>query len=163
MRKLTDNFEEYAILVLFPVMVIVVLVATFARYSQLFTMFWGEELARYVMVYLGYIGIALAMKRRAHIGVAVFTGRVKSRSGKKAVIVIQAVIILAFCIIISSFLLSLIYKQLGVGQTSPALELPIWVPYAGVPLGMILLAVRTIQAYMGDWRRLNEPTTQEEA
>ncbi|MCC8195171.1 MAG: TRAP transporter small permease subunit [Deltaproteobacteria bacterium] len=156
MRKFIDNFEEYAILVLFPVMVVVVLTATFARYSRLFTMFWGEEVARYVMVYLGYIGIALAMKRRAHIGVAVLTDMVKSKTGKRVIILIQAVVILAFCCIISGFLLTIIGKQLVVGQTSPALMLPIWVPYAAVPLGMILLAIRTIQAYWGDWRKLDK-------
>ncbi len=156
MRKFIDNFEEYAILVLFPIMVVVVLTATFARYSRLFSMFWGEEVARYVMVYLGYIGIALAMKRRAHIGVAVLTDRVKSKAGKRLVIFLQAVIILVFCGIITAFLLTIIQKQLVVGQTSPALMLPIWVPYGGVPLGMVLLAIRTIQAYWGDWRRLDE-------
>ena len=156
MRKFIDNFEEYAILVLFPIMVVVVLSATFARYSQLFTMFWGEEVARYVMVYLGYIGIALAMKRRAHIGVAVLTDMVKSKTGKRLVIIIQVAIILAFCCIISAFLLTIITKQMVIGQTSPALMIPIWVPYAGVPLGMILLAVRTIQAYWGDWRKLDK-------
>ena len=156
MRKFIDNFEEYAILVLFPNMVVVVLSATFARYSQHFTMFWGEEVARYVMVYLGYIGIALAMKRRAHIGVAVLTDMVKSKPGKRLVIIIQAAIILTFCGIISAFLLTIITKQMVIGQTSPALMIPIWVPYAGVPLGMILLAVRTIQAYWGDWRKLDK-------
>ncbi len=156
MRKFIDNFEEYAILVLFPIMVVVVLAATFARYSQLFGMFWGEEVARYVMVYLGYIGIALAMKRRAHIGVAVLTNMVRSKTGKRLLIIIQAAIILLFCGIISGFLFTIIQKQLVVGQTSPALILPIWVPYAGVPLGMILLAIRTIQAYLGDWRKLDK-------
>ncbi|MDL2209791.1 TRAP transporter small permease [Desulfovibrio sp. OttesenSCG-928-O18] len=155
MRKLFDNFEEYCVLILFPIMVTVVLIATFARYSQLFQMFWGEELARYVMVYLGYLGIALAMKRRAHIGVTALTDRVKGRAGKRAVLVVQTVIILAFCAVISAFLFSLIGKQLNIGQTSPALELPIWVPYAGVPLGMILLAIRTCQVFLDSWRKLD--------
>lgn len=156
MRKFIDNFEEYAILILFPILVVVVLIATFARYSQLFSMFWGEEVARYVMVYLGYIGIALAMKRRAHIGVSVLTNMVKSKAGKRLIIAIQATIILAFCGIISGFLLTIIAKQMVIGQTSPALMIPIWVPYSAVPLGMILLAIRTIQAYWGDWRKLDK-------
>jgi TRAP-type C4-dicarboxylate transport system, small permease component len=154
--KFFDNLEEYCILVLFPIMVIVVLAATFARYTQFFSMFWGEEVARYIMVYLGYLGIALAMKRRAHIGVSALTDMVKSKSGKRVVLVVQALIILAFCGIISAFLLTIISKQFVIGQTSPALELPIWVPYGAVPLGMILLAVRTCQIYWGSWRELDE-------
>ena len=154
--KFFDNLEEYCILVLFPIMVVVVLVSTFARYTQLFQVFWGEEVARYIMVYLGYLGIALAMKRRAHIGVSALTDMVKSKGGKRFVLALQAVIILAFCGIISAFLLTIIYKQFGIGQTSPALELPIWVPYGAVPLGMILLAIRTCQIYWANWRKLDE-------
>lgn len=154
--KFFDNLEEYCILVLFPIMVIVVLIATFARYTQLFQMFWGEEAARYIMVYLGYLGIALAMKRRAHIGVTALTDMVKSKGGKRFILVLQAVVILTFCGIISAFLLTIIQKQFGIGQTSPALELPIWVPYGAVPLGMILLAVRTCQVYWESWRKLDE-------
>lgn len=156
MRKLFDNFEEYCILLLFPAMVVVVLTATFARYSQLFSMFWGEELARYIMVYLGYLGIALAMKRRAHIGVAIVTQRAKSKGMKRLILAVQSLIVLAFCIIISIFLFTLIKHQLVIGQTSPALELPIWVPYGGVPLGMILLAIRTCQVFFENWRNLDE-------
>lgn len=156
MRKLFDNLEEYCILVLFPVMVIVVLVATFARFSQLFSLFWGEELARYIMVYLGYLGIALAMKRRAHIGVTALTDMARGKTTKRTIMVVQTAIILAFCAIISAFLFSLIGKQFGIGQTSPALELPIWVPYAAVPLGMILLAIRTCQVFRANWRKLDE-------
>ncbi|GHV54841.1 hypothetical protein FACS1894206_08490 [Deltaproteobacteria bacterium] len=156
MQKIFDNLEEYCILALFPLMTIVVLIATFARYTELFSMFWGEELARYIMVYVGYIGIALAMKRKAHIGVSVLTDMAESRGMKKGILLLQTLIILAFCAIISGFLFSLISKQLVIGQTSPALELPIWVPYGGVPLGMILLAVRTCQVFRDSWRKLDE-------
>ncbi|MDR2726710.1 MAG: TRAP transporter small permease, partial [Deltaproteobacteria bacterium] len=135
---------------------IVVLVATFARYSQLFSMFWGEELARYTMVYLGYLGIALAMKRRAHIGVTVLTDRAASKSLKRAILVAQACVILTFCAIISVFLFQIIDRQMLMGQTTPALMLPMWLPYAGVPLGMMLLAVRTCQVFYGSWRKLDE-------
>ncbi|NLK18461.1 MAG: TRAP transporter small permease subunit, partial [Synergistaceae bacterium] len=75
MRKLLDNFEEYALLLLFPLMVAVVFVATMARYFNLFPMFWGEEVARYIMVFMAYIGAGLAMKRGAHVGVSFFTDR----------------------------------------------------------------------------------------
>lgn len=155
MRNFFDNFEEYAILTLFPIMVVVVLAATTARYTGLFSMFWGEEVARYIMVYLGYIGIALAMKRRAHIGVSALTDMVKSKAGKRLILIAQVLIILAFCGIISGFLLTIIGKQMVIGQTSPALMIPIWIAYAGVPLGMILLAIRTVQVYWESWRKLD--------
>ncbi len=156
MRKFFDNFEEYAMLVLFPSMVIIVLVATFARYSQLFSIFWGEELARYIMIYMAYIGIALAMKRHAHVGVTALVEKFKSPAGKKFFLIIQTLVILAFCIIITWLLAGLISKQARIGQTSPALSIPMWIPYASVPLGMCLLFIRTVQNFLQGWRNIKE-------
>ena len=154
MRKFLDNFEEYAILMLFPMLVVVVLSATAARYFTLFPMFWGEELALYIMVYMGYIGIALAMKRRAHIGVSAFVGLFPSTIMRRFFHAAQLLIILTFCGIISYYVFVIIQHQSAIGQTSPALNLPIAVPYAAVPLGMLLLAVRTAQVYAADWHTL---------
>ncbi len=70
MRKIADNFEEYALLLLFPLMVAVVFTATLARYLNLFPMFWGEEVARYIMVFMAYIGAGLGMREGAHVGSA---------------------------------------------------------------------------------------------
>jgi C4-dicarboxylate transporter DctQ subunit len=156
MRKIFDNFEEYIILLLLPFMTIVVLVATFARYTGLFSIFWSEELARYTMVYLGYVGISLAMKHKAHIGVTALTDKITSRAGKRVILILQTAIILAFWAIISAFLFTMISKQFAIGQQSPALEIPIWIPYAAVPLGMILLAVRTCQVFQEQWRKLDK-------
>lgn len=154
MKNFFDNFEEYAILCLFPLLVVVVLTATAARYFELFPMFWGEELARYIMVYMGYVGIALAMKRRAHIGVGAFVGMFRSLFMRRFFHAAQLLIILSFCGIISYFVMEIIQRQAAIGQTSPALNLPIEVPYAAVPLGMLLLAIRTIQVYVADWQAL---------
>ena len=156
MRQLWDNLEEYLILILLPLMTLVVLSATLARYSGWFSMFWGEELARCLMVYVGYLGIALAMKRRVHIGVTALTDRITSRRGRRALLVFQTVVLLLFCGLISKFLFSIIERQHSIGQTSPALEIPIWLPYAAVPLGMILLAARACQVFAQQWRELGE-------
>jgi len=157
MRKLWDNLEENLILILLPGMTLVVLAATLARYTEWFAMFWGEELARYMMVYLGYLGIALAMKRRVHIGVTALTDKIQSRLGKRILLIFQTLILLLFCGVISRFLFSIIARQHSIGQVSPALEIPIWIPYAAVPLGMILLAARTCEVFVAQWRNLNAP------
>ncbi len=156
MRNFLDHFEEYAILTLFPILVAVVLLATAARYFQLFPMFWGEELARYIMVYLGYIGIALAMKRRAHVGVATLVNCFPSRGMRRLFKVVQLAFVLLFAGIISYFLYEVIAKQSAIGQTSPALFLPIAVPYFAVPFGMVLMAIRAVQNFVADWRAFEE-------
>ncbi|MCF7934720.1 MAG: TRAP transporter small permease [Synergistales bacterium] len=147
MKAFFDHFEEYALLVLFPAMVAVVFTATLARYLNLFQMFWGEELARYIMVYMAYIGAGLGMKRGAHIGVSFIVTRFKSPAVRKCFHFIRLLVILFFCSVIILFMKRIIGSQVNMGQTTPALFIPMWIPYAAVPFGMVLIGIRAIQAF----------------
>lgn len=147
MGKFFDNFEEYALLLLFPLMVAVVFTATLARYFNLFPMFWGEEVARYIMVFMAYIGAGLAMKWGAHVGVNFFTDRFKNRKIRLLLEGFRLGIILFFCAMIIYYFKSIIAHQISMGQTTPALFLPMWAPYSAVPLGMFLVAIRAWQAF----------------
>ena len=69
MPRWLDNIEEYILLFLFPLMVIVVFVATCVRYLTVMSLPWAEEVARYSMVWIAYIGASLGIKRNAHLGV----------------------------------------------------------------------------------------------
>jgi C4-dicarboxylate transporter DctQ subunit len=147
MRKIVDNFEEYALLLLFPLMVAVVFTATLARYLNLFPMFWGEEVARYIMVFMAYIGAGLGMKRGAHVGVSFFTDRFRNVKIRIFLEGFRLGIIVFFCGMIMYYYRSIIVHQISMGQTTPALYIPMWVPYSAVPLGMFLVALRAFQAF----------------
>ena len=147
MRKIVDNFEEYALLLLFPLMVAVVFTATLARYLNLFPMFWGEEVARYIMVFMAYIGAGLGMKRGAHVGVSFFTDRFRSVKIRLFLEGFRLGIIVFFCGMIMYYYRNIIAHQIFMGQTTPALYIPMWIPYSAVPLGMFLVALRAFQAF----------------
>lgn len=141
-----DHFEEYALLVLFPVMLLVVFVATMARYFNLFPMFWGEEVARYIMVFMAYIGAGLAMKNGAHIGISFVVDRIQNPAVRRMFDLLRLGIILFFCGVITFHVINIIRSPIFRIQTTPALFIPMWIPYAAVPLGMILIGIRAIQA-----------------
>lgn len=147
MRKIADNFEEYALLLLFPLMVAVVFTATLARYLNLFPMFWGEEVARYIMVFMAYIGAGLGMKRGAHVGGSFFTDRFRSVKIRLFLEGFRLGIIVFFCGMIMYYYRNIIAHQIFMGQTTPALYIPMWIPYSAVPLGMFLVALRAFQAF----------------
>ena len=50
-------------------MVIVVFVATCVRYLTVMSLPWAEEVARYSMVWIAYVGASLGIKRNSHLGV----------------------------------------------------------------------------------------------
>ena len=60
------SIEEAFISILLPIMCIVVFAGTVGRYTKLFTMPWGEELARYILVWIVFIGSAAAAREGAH-------------------------------------------------------------------------------------------------
>ena len=50
-----DNFEEKIITIILPLMVIVVFMATFFRYTGLANFPWAEELSRYLMIWIVFL------------------------------------------------------------------------------------------------------------
>lgn len=152
--KYFERFEENTILVLFPAMVIIVFIATVARYLDLFPMFWGEELARYIMVYLAYTGVGLAMKTGSHISVGFLVERVRNARLRYILDIISLLLLLFFAASIMVFMLKIIQNLIAMKQTSPALFIPIWIMYAAVPYGMILLSIRAIQGFIAAKRSL---------
>jgi TRAP-type C4-dicarboxylate transport system permease small subunit len=152
--KKLDRFEEGALLVLFPAMVVVVFVATVARYLNLFPMFWGEELARYIMVYLAYTGAGIAMKTGSHISVSFIVDRIKNPKIRLVFDVMRLLVMLFFTGSIVMMMLNIIQRLIAMNQTSPALFIPIWIMYAAVPYGMILVSIRAIQGFVFAQRAL---------
>jgi len=110
-------------------------------------MFWGEEVARYIMVFMAYIGTGAAMKRGAHVGVSFFTDKIVNPRLRIALEGLRIGIILFFCCAVLYYYRGIISHQIFMGQTTPALFIPMWVPYSAVPLGMFLVAVRAVQAF----------------
>lgn len=145
MLRSFDRIEEYILLVIFPVMVITVFVATCVRYLTTFSIPWAEELARYCMVWIAYIGASLGLKRNAHIGVEVFVSLLPPPV-RKVFSHIRTGVIILFNLLIAYYAFIIIQSQIATEQVSPALNIPIWFAYAAIPVGMLLMIVRCVQA-----------------
>lgn len=145
MKKFLNNFEEYCLIVLFPIMTLVVFIATVGRYLQLYSLPWSEEMSRYIMVWMAYIGASVGIKRNAHLGVEALINTLPQKI-QKAAVYVRVAIILVFNILIIYYSYQIISHQIKIQQTSPALFIPIWIAYFAVPFGMFLMAVRLIQA-----------------
>ncbi|QNB47922.1 TRAP transporter small permease subunit [Thermanaerosceptrum fracticalcis] len=144
LAKFFDRIEEYLLIILFPIMTIVVFAATVSRYFQLVPMPWSEELARYIMVWMAYIGASLGVKRNAHLGVEVVVNLLPSGL-KKIADIIRVAIVVLFSALIVYFSYKIIMHQINIKQTSPALFMPIWIAYLAVPVGCLMMSVRLIQ------------------
>ena len=144
MPRWLDNIEEYILLVLFPLMVIVVFVATCVRYLTVMSLPWAEEVARYSMVWIAYIGASLGIKRNAHLGVEAVL-LLLPQGTRKYFDYLRYLIIILFNVLIAYYTFQIIQSQISTEQVSPSLRIPLWFAYGAVPVGAVLMAWRCIQ------------------
>lgn len=155
--KHLDKIEEYIMLVTFPVMLIIVLAATFTRYLNLFSMPWGEEAARYLMIWLGFAGIGYGFKKNAHLGLSFVVDKCPPRL-QKPLALIRLLLIILFGVLIAWFSFQILQKQFKFVQISPSLHLPMWSVYLAVFAGGVLTAVRAAQWMFGSVKNDDEDT-----
>lgn len=106
---------------------------------------WTEELGRYMFIWLIYTSSAMAVKLRSHIKVDVLKVVFK-RKGNFVLDMISNVVFFLFA---STFTYYAIRAVIRIGavypQTSTAMHIPMWIPYASILVGCALMAIRLIQ------------------
>lgn len=95
---------------------------------------WSEELARYLFVYVTYIGAISAMRSNAHLGVDTLISRVKPQVQMILYLVSQALIAIIMCILVHGACKMVIQNT---QSTTAALNIPYSVLYfAGIITGI---------------------------
>ncbi len=133
------RLEEDAAGILLLLMTVVVFIATVCRYTKIFSIPWADELARYLMIWMIFIGVAAGAGRGEHFCVTAFTGQLPL-TGQKILGYIRVCVVSAFSLFVAYKMIALISRALTTGQLSPALHLPMGIIYIAVPLGMVLFA-----------------------
>jgi TRAP-type C4-dicarboxylate transport system permease small subunit len=125
------------------VMTCTILLQVFLRYVVKASLPWSEELARYLMVWIGLMGASLAMHEGRHVGVTLLVDRLHG-AARRLVAGIALLGVLWFLWLMISqgaVLVQNIWQQ-----RSPALNLPMVIPYAAIPLGAIFMTVQALLA-----------------
>lgn len=122
--------------------------AVFFRYVLNDSLSWSEELARYGLVYVTFLGCATAVRRRSHIRVNLIEGMVPPVWAAR-LRVVQDVLTLAFVayLTVKTFeILTILGKS-----RSAAMQLPIGYVYTAILIGFGLASLRLV--YMLLWKR----------
>lgn len=102
---------------------------------------WTEELSRYSMIWMTFLGAAYAVSTRAHIGMELFVERAQGLT-KKFLIVIASVISSVFfaMMIIKGYELSMRVMD----QSSAVLQIPMGIVYLVIPISGVILLVNIL-------------------
>ena len=152
--RILDKFEEYACFVLLMVMSFAILAQIVNRAFLGRPFPWGEELARYLMIWATFIGISAGVKMGSHIGVEALVALLPERMRLRFAVGTD-VAILSFFVVMTFLSVQLVAGIKETGQLSPALRVPMWYAYMAIPVGFFLSCFRQIQLLMQKIARLS--------
>lgn len=123
------------------VMVVVVFLQIVSRIIIQSSFPWTEELSRFLMIWLTFLGAAFSFQYGAHIGITLITNKIP----RKLQALLQ--IIVAFlCIILFTVLMVKGYELVmkSTTQVSPALGIPMNYVYMVIPVSGFLMTLNVI-------------------
>jgi TRAP-type C4-dicarboxylate transport system permease small subunit len=131
------------------VMTALVFTTVIYRYFLLAPISWGEEMARFLFIALSLFGAAIAMRDGAHFQITLLADRFppRVRAAMEAGIAVATSIVLGI-VIAKGWGLALLNRN----QESPALGVPMSVPYLSVPLGACLMLIFAWTSLILKWR-----------
>lgn len=133
-KEKVDHILGWILVVLMGLSVINVLWQVFTRFVMNSPSSFTEELARYLLIWVGILGAGYGVGQRVHLALDLLPQKLTGEKRQILGLVIEACVLLfaVFVMIVGG--LRLMYVQLMLGQTSAALQLPLGYVYSVVPL-----------------------------
>jgi len=137
-----DNIVKWVCIILTGVMFAVVMLQVFARLLPVPKPPWTEELARYLMIYISFIGASTGIKKWNNINVDFFIGKLpKSFQKAISVLIKLAVLVLIIAIGILGYR---VFPTVGRRQFSATLNIPMLIPQLSIIIGCVLMTLQLI-------------------
>ena len=136
----------FVVIVLMAVMTGVIGLQVFFRYVLNASLIWPEELARYAMVWVTCLASGIAVRQAAHLGIDSVVRRLPPPA-RRAVLLGGHAATLSFLTVVLASGVNMVGRVIG--QASVALDLPMAVPYAAVPVGAALMLYEYVRLMVG--------------
>lgn len=139
--KCLSMIENAVIILGLSAMFLILLAQVIMRYVLSRPLTWSEEAARFIFVYVSFIGISYAYRQKGHIRMEVVVNLFPQAVRRGLEVLINLGTIALFCYMIP-FSFRFIGIQAGVKAT--ATHIPMSIVYTALPLGMALSCVRLL-------------------
>ncbi|WP_297794641.1 TRAP transporter small permease [uncultured Eudoraea sp.] len=139
LRKKIDKVLAHILIIIMSIMVINVLWQVFSRYFLGAPSSFTDELARYLMIWIGILGAAYVSGRNKHVAIIVLPSRLSTKTQRKLKLIVRILIILfcLFALVIGGT--RLVYITYILDQYSPALQVPLAAVYIIIPISGTLI------------------------
>lgn len=151
------------ICVLMGAMVINVLWQVFTRFVLRDPSSFTEELARYMMIWVGLLGSAYAAGKKSHLALDLITARLVGGRKRASEIFIHSTVLLFALAVMVGGGGRLVWIQLSLGQHSAALQVKLGYIYLVVPLAGVFIAFYSVVFLVETFRGETEVAEQSSA
>jgi C4-dicarboxylate transporter DctQ subunit len=141
-----SRFEEIVIGALILSASVILFANVVARYVFNLGLPWAEELVRYQIVWMVFIGASVAARQGIHIGVDLLSKCASPGLAKILTLTINAIAVV-FCAVLVFYGAELTMQAKEFGQITAALEVPAWTVQLAIPVGSALMGIRFAQHF----------------
>ncbi len=133
-KRIVDRLLGAFLIVLMGASVVNVLWQVFARFVLNAPSSFTEELARFLLIWVGVLGAGYSVGKRDHLALDLLPERLEGRAYEWVNIAIEACIVVFAVAVMIVGGLRLAYIQLTLGQVSASLGVPVGYVYLVLPL-----------------------------
>jgi TRAP-type C4-dicarboxylate transport system permease small subunit len=149
--KIEHYPEDWLAMIVFWGLAFIVFLQFFTRYVLNDSLAWTEEIARYGLMWVTFIGGIMVTRRQTHIAVELLSNLMGPTKLRAALLACVDVIKLGFLGLLAYFSITITERMHM--QRMTVFELPMSYVYAGVALGCSLMFARQAQNF---WRNARD-------
>ena len=151
--RTSERTVQFTLVGMVGVMTVIIILQVFMRYLFLFSLSWSEEVARYLMIWVSFLGASLALKYGFHIGVEFVINRIpKKMRGWINLTAKLGVLLFLIYFTIGGFRLSWAVRD----QDSPALLFSMAYAYLSAPVGGVFMIIQLLSLLVEDWVKVRK-------
>jgi TRAP-type C4-dicarboxylate transport system permease small subunit len=145
-NNFADKLVRNIVIITFSSMTLLVFAQIIFRYVLKASLSWSEELARYLFLWLTFIGSTIPIRESNHIKVTMFVDMIKNENTRKIALFLSDVLSLVFLILLVRYAFPITSRILQLKQISPSMPfLKIGIVYFAVPVGGILMVTNLLE------------------
>ena len=145
------HFEDWLAIIIFWALGIIVFVQFFTRYVMNDSLAWTEEIARYLLMCVTFIGGAIVTRKNGHIAVDLLSNLMRPSLARSLLMALVDIIKVSFLGLLSYFAVLIVERMHY--QRMTVFDLPMSLVYGGVALGCFLMFGRQLWIF---WRNARQ-------
>ncbi len=145
-----NKITEIVVMLLMAAISVIIFVQVVSRYAFNHSLYWSEEVGRYILIWITFLGASIGVKRLSHIGIDFIYNRVPEKLRFFIDLFIIALgLFFAFVLLYFGYKIAYFVRF----QKSSALLIPMTVPYAAICAGGAIIFIHYLNTLFDFFKR----------